>query len=36
MTQQVLDQTQARVDQLLATIDANQAMIENAETQLGQ
>jgi membrane fusion protein, multidrug efflux system len=34
-TQQVLDQTQARVDQLLATIDADQAMIENAETQLG-
>jgi membrane fusion protein, multidrug efflux system len=34
-TQQVLDQTQARVDQLLATVDADQAMIENAETQLG-
>jgi len=34
-TQQVLDQTQARVDQLLATIDADQAMIENAETQFG-
>jgi membrane fusion protein, multidrug efflux system len=33
-TQQVLDQTQARVDQLLATVDADQAMIENAETQL--
>lgn len=34
-TQQVLDQTQAKVDQLLATVDADQAMIENAETQLG-
>jgi membrane fusion protein, multidrug efflux system len=34
-TQQVVDQTQARVDQLIATIDADQAMIENAETQLG-
>jgi membrane fusion protein, multidrug efflux system len=33
-TQQVVDQTQARVDQLIATIDADQAMIENAETQL--
>jgi membrane fusion protein, multidrug efflux system len=34
-TQQVLDQTQAKVDQLLATVDADQAMIENAETQFG-
>jgi multidrug efflux system membrane fusion protein len=33
-TQQVLDQNQARVDQLIAAVDADQAMIENAETQL--
>jgi membrane fusion protein, multidrug efflux system len=33
-TQQVVDQTQAKVDQLIATIDADQAIIENAETQL--
>ena len=33
-TQQVVDQTQARVDQLIATVDADQAMINNAETQL--
>jgi len=32
-TQQVVDQTQARVDQLIATVDADQAMVENAETQ---
>jgi len=33
-TQQALDQTQARVDQLIASIDADQAAIENAQTQL--
>jgi membrane fusion protein, multidrug efflux system len=33
-TQQVMDQTQARVDQLIAALDADQAAIENAETQL--
>ncbi len=33
-TQQVVDQSQAKVDQLLATIDADQAAIANAETQL--
>jgi membrane fusion protein, multidrug efflux system len=34
-TQQVVDQTQARADQLIATVDADQAVIDNAETQLG-
>jgi multidrug efflux system membrane fusion protein len=33
-TQQVLDQQQAKVDQLKATIQADQAMIENAQVQL--
>jgi membrane fusion protein, multidrug efflux system len=33
-TQQVVDQTQARVDQLIASVDADQAMIENADTEL--
>ena len=33
-TQQVLDQTQARVDQLIAAVAADKAAIENAETQL--
>jgi multidrug efflux system membrane fusion protein len=33
-TQQVLDQNQAKVDQLIAALDADQAAIENAETQL--
>jgi membrane fusion protein, multidrug efflux system len=33
-TQQVVDQTQSRADQLIAAIDADQAAIENAETQL--
>jgi membrane fusion protein, multidrug efflux system len=33
-TQQVLDQNQARVDQLIAAVDADQAVIENADTQL--
>ncbi|MCL2428963.1 MAG: efflux RND transporter periplasmic adaptor subunit, partial [Alphaproteobacteria bacterium] len=28
-------QTQAKVDQLIASVDADQAMIDNAETQLG-
>jgi membrane fusion protein, multidrug efflux system len=32
-TQQVLDQTQARVDQLIAAVAADKAAIENAETQ---
>jgi multidrug efflux system membrane fusion protein len=34
-TQQVVDQNQAKVDQLVAAIDADQAGIENAEIQLG-
>ncbi len=33
-TQQVLDQQQAKVDQLKATIQADEAMIENAQVQL--
>jgi multidrug efflux system membrane fusion protein len=33
-TQQVLDQQQAKVDQLKATLQADQAMIENAQVQL--
>ena len=33
-TQQSLDQQQARVDQLKATIDADQGAIDNAQTQL--
>ncbi len=33
-TQQVLDQTQARVDQLIAAVAADKAAIESAETQL--
>jgi multidrug efflux system membrane fusion protein len=33
-TQQVLDQQQAKVDQLKATIQADQALIENAQVQL--
>src|SRR5262249_55155662 len=33
-TQQVLDQQQAKVDQLKATIQADQAQIENAQVQL--
>ena len=33
-TQQVLDQQQAKVDQLKATIEADQAPIENAQVQL--
>jgi multidrug efflux system membrane fusion protein len=34
-TQQVVDQTQAKADQLVASVDADQAIIDNAETQLG-
>jgi multidrug efflux system membrane fusion protein len=34
-TQQVVDQAQAKVDQLVAALDADQAAIENGETQLG-
>jgi membrane fusion protein, multidrug efflux system len=34
-TQQVVDQMQAKVEQLIAGIDADQAAIESAETQLG-
>jgi multidrug efflux system membrane fusion protein len=34
-TQQVVDQNQAKVDQLVAAIDADQAGIENAQIQLG-
>ena len=33
-TQQVVDQQQAKVDQLIASIDADRAAIETAETQL--
>ena len=33
-TQQVVDQQLAKVDQLIASIDADQAAIENAQTQL--
>lgn len=33
-TQQVVDQQQARVEQLVATIDADAAMIDTAQTQL--
>jgi membrane fusion protein, multidrug efflux system len=33
-TQQVVDQQQAKVDQLIASIDADKAMIETAQTQL--
>src|SRR6202011_4200627 len=33
-TQQVVDQQQAKVDQLIASIDADEAAIETAQTQL--
>jgi multidrug efflux system membrane fusion protein len=33
-TQQVVDQQQAKVDQLIASIDADKALIETAQTQL--